>query len=620
MRRRAAYLIFVAILLGACGVSWGQKKAHTPVPANGETGAAFSMYAILQWKPGSTAVFHAVYLGTSPELGPADIVAPKLPLQLTVYVHQAGVVPGTTYYWRVDEIEKDLVTVIKGDVWVFTVQAKTAYLPDPADGSNTVPVTPDLKWLPGQGAGKHHVYLSDNKAAVADGTADADKGVTTDPNYAPAELLPATTYFWRVDEILIGDTVEPGAVWSFTTVLPVDDFESYTNEVGARVFQTWIDGWGYTEPAPGDPGNGSGASVGHDIWTAGTPYTTIAETRIVHGGGQSMPVDYNNINAPFYSEAERTWTTSQDWTLNAVDTLTLYVQGQARDFDIPRVATAPVIDGKADEVWSQVSAQQLTTSIQANPPSTPADASGQFRVLYDAQNLYALVDINDERLINDTAESWQDDSVEFYVDGDNTKKGPGLDGHNRQYTFGWTTTDIQGTNTDVTGAGIAQENTPTGWRIEIKLPWQALIGAGAPVGRLIGIDCFYNDDDDGTDRDSQIAWHSIVGDDWQTPRDWGTALVAAPQLAGGADALYVALRDSANHTAVIVYPSPDVLKANAWVEWKIPLKDFADAGVNLKAVRKMFIGVGDRANPAKGASGSLYIDDIYLTRPAPPKE
>ena len=26
---------------------------------------------------------------------------------------------------------------------------------------------------------------------------------------------------------------------------------------------------------------------------------------IVHGGLQSMPLDYNNINAPFYSEAER---------------------------------------------------------------------------------------------------------------------------------------------------------------------------------------------------------------------------------------------------------------------------------------------------------------------------
>jgi len=28
----------------------------------------------------------------------------------------------------------------------------------------------------------------------------------------------------------------------------------------------------------------------------------------------------------------------------------------------------------------------------------------------------------------------------------------------------------------------------------------------------------------------------------------------------------------------------------------------------------MIIGVGDRANPVKGNVGSLFIDDIYLTK------
>jgi len=330
-----------------------------------------------------------------------------------------------------------------------------------------------------------------------------------------------------------------------------------------------------------------------------------------------MPMDYNNVNDPFYSEAERTWTPAQDWTLNGVDTLTLYVQGQARDFDIPRVATPPVIDGKPDEVWAKASVQPVNRQIVPTVTNS-ADASGQFRVLYDAENLYALVDINDDLLYNDSSSAYLDDSVELYVDGDNTKGPSPLSGHSRQYTFGWTATDIQGTNTDTTGVVFAQVNTPTGWRIEIKLPWQALVGGAAPVGKLIGIDCFYNDDDNGGDtREAQISWHSLSGEDWQIPRDWGTAVVAAPQATGGADKLYVALRDSGNHKAVIPYPSADVLRANTWVEWKIPLKDFADAGVNLKAVQKMFIGVGDRANPIKGSSGMLFIDDVYLTRPVP---
>ena len=31
----------------------------------------------------------------------------------------------------------------------------------------------------------------------------------------------------------------------------------------------------------------------------------FAEQTIVHGGKQSMPLDYNNVKTPFYSEAER---------------------------------------------------------------------------------------------------------------------------------------------------------------------------------------------------------------------------------------------------------------------------------------------------------------------------
>jgi hypothetical protein len=573
---------------------------------------------LLQWKAGSTALFHNVYFGVTPDLGPAQLVSERLYFTVTVYFYLAGVVPGTTYYWRVDEIDKDGVTVYTGDVWSFTAWPFTSFLPDPKDGSNTAAVSPLLKWVAGRGASKHHVYLGDSKAAVTDGAAEADKGIVTDPNYAAGELQPVTTYYWRVDEVAADGKVTAGNVWSFTTVLSIDDFESYTNEVGSRVFQTWIDGWGYNEPAPGDPGNGTGASVGHDIWAAGTAYTTIAETKITHNGSkQSMPLDYNNINAPYYSEAERTWTTSQDWTANDVNMLTLHIQGMARDVDILSVTTPPVIDGKIDDIWSIASIQTVKTKIDGEDLTGPDDASSQFRVLYDAQNLYALVEVKDATLVNDSANSWQDDSVEFYIDGDNSKAGSGLSGNNRQYTFGWTTTDVQGTNTALDGVVHAQSNVTGGWQIELKFPWQSLRGTGAPVGKLIGVDSFYNDDDNGADtRETQIAWHSTIGDDWETAADWGTALVV-PASAGGTDRLYVTLRDASNHTGTVICPRTDVVMSKQWFEWTIPLSDFAAAGVNLSAVRKMSIGIGDRANPTAGSAGPIFIDDIYLTKPGP---
>ncbi len=44
-----------------------------------------------------------------------------------------------------------------------------------------------------------------------------------------------------------------------------------------------------------------------------------------------------------------------------------------------------------------------------------------------------------------------------------------------------------------------------------------------------------------------------------------------------------------------------------------PLSDLA--GVNLAAVKKITLGVGDRANPQAGAAGMLYIDDIGFGHP-----
>ncbi len=619
MRRGTGYLIFVAVLLGACGVSWGQKKATITAPADG---AVDVLYAVLQWKPGSTTLLQTVYVGTSPELGPANMVASKVPTNKSFYMYATGV-PGTTYYWRIDGTERDMVTVITGDVWSFTIQALTAYLPDPPDASNKAPLKLILKWVPGQNADKHHVYISDNKAAVVDGTAVADKGIVTEPNYAPAELLPATTYFWRVDEILVDDTIVPGLLWSFTTILPIDDFESYADEVGQRIFQTWVDGYGYTEPTVVQ-GNGSGAAVGHDIWTLGTPYTTIAETKVVHGGLQSMPMDYNNVDKPFYSEAERTWTTSQDWTLNGVDTMTLHVHGQARDFDIPTATTAPVIDAQVDDVWAKASVQYISTLVDGLAIDSPADCSGSFRAMYDSQYLYVLVDVNDETLVQDSdpAQGWLDDRIEVFIDADNSKDAANDTIDDSQYCFRWnhgtveTPVEWYRSPASLTGVQYAVITTASGYRHEIKLPWSAMIGGPAHEGQLIGIDVMINDDDDGGDRDSQIAWY---GGTPHVPNSWGTARVGEP-AANTPDRMYVALRDASNHTGVVTYPDSQILTTKTWAQWKIPLSDFANKGVNLAAVKKMFIGVGDRVNPARGGAGPLYFDDVCLTRPAPAKE
>ena len=209
--------------------------------------------------------------------------------------------------------------------------------------------------------------------------------------------------------------------------------------------------------------------------------------------------------------------------LGAAVDYALGLTGPVVDMEIGFAAQPPVIDGEVDGIWTTASTQYIV------PVGELADASGSWQALYDSVNLYVIVDISDESLMNDSASSWQDDSVEVYFDGGNTKVNTPLSGDDHQYTFGWTTDDIQGTNVQGATEGIehAQVDTDTGWRIEIKMPWLSIQGAEPQAGDLIGIDCYYNDDDDGGDsRENKLLSFSAV-EGWNDASQWGTAMLAA---------------------------------------------------------------------------------------------
>jgi hypothetical protein len=195
----------------------------------------------------------------------------------------------------------------------------------------------------------------------------------------------------------------------------------------------------------------------------------------------------------------------------------------AQEVDMEIGFATPVIDGQVDDVWADAAAADFV------PLADPADGSGIWKVLYDAENLYVLVDVTDDSLQNDSASSWQDDSVEIYFDGGNTKLNTPLSGDDHQYTFGWATDEIQGTNITGYTEGIeqAQVTTDTGWRIEVKMPWMSIWGVVPQAGDLIGIDCYYNDDDDGGDsREGKMLSFSAV-EGWNDASQWGTAMLAA---------------------------------------------------------------------------------------------
>ena len=213
----------------------------------------------------------------------------------------------------------------------FYYKPVTAREPDPAADATDVHPQVMLNWRAGREADSHDVYLGTDPNAVADGT--ASMATVLQPSYdVPVDL--EQTYYWKVIEVNQAETPSAweSSVWSFSTgvYISVDNFESYTNDSPYRVFQTWIDGAGFSpdEFFPnGNNGNGTGALVGYDPLAG-----DVMETTLGYGGLQSMPLIYDGAR----SEADRTFDPPQDWTKHKITTLVLFFRGD------PANGAAPV--------------------------------------------------------------------------------------------------------------------------------------------------------------------------------------------------------------------------------------------------------------------------------------
>ncbi|UCF16980.1 MAG: LamG domain-containing protein, partial [Phycisphaerales bacterium] len=138
------------------------------------------------------------------------------------FAYPEGLVPGTTYYWRVDEVNPDDPnSPWKGDVWSFWIPPRVAWEPAPADGVNYVATDAELSWTPGFGAQLHTVYFGENLDEVSNATGGTAQSTTT---FSPGPLTNDTVYYWRVDEFEAPIT-HKGDVWSFRTMpeIPIVD-------------------------------------------------------------------------------------------------------------------------------------------------------------------------------------------------------------------------------------------------------------------------------------------------------------------------------------------------------------------------------------------------------------
>ncbi len=192
----------------------GDLKATNPSPVNGELG---QIIAIMTWTKGVTATWHKLYFGTEPNL-PFIVQLPATAAATSMYVIPTALQAGTTYYWRVDEVESDGTTVYTGDVWSFRAPLESAWGPTPANDARGVFTDATLTWKPGRNAFMYDVYFGENEADVIAGTGDTFKVTSPVAAFSPVGLKGDTIYYWRVDAIDGANNKVPGPVWKFMTL------------------------------------------------------------------------------------------------------------------------------------------------------------------------------------------------------------------------------------------------------------------------------------------------------------------------------------------------------------------------------------------------------------------
>ncbi len=466
------------------------------------------------------------------------------------------------------------------------VQARSAV---PANNTRGVAVDAKLDWRPGREATSHKVFFGTDADAVANGTVAA-KTVATHA-FDPGALILDTFYYWRVDEV--GNATYPGSVWNFTTqqFKPIDNFESYTDQAGGEIFSAWIDGYSTNFKS-------SGSTVGNKTAVKGT----FSETSILHGGSQSMPFDYNNTKAPFFSEATRTFDTPQDWTANGANTLDLWFKGFPLAY--LETATGVTLSGAGADIYQgtnqfRYAYKQLTgdgsitVRVDSVRPVAAWSKSGvMIRAGLNPLDMYVhmitagaqnLVEFMYRPTVNVAATTQFNAPV-----GTNplpvwlrlTRAGNVFTGE--------TSTDGQTWTKLTVGTNVSTQT--------LTMPATVYVGFAVDAGATTGAQAVADF--------SQISTTGTV-----SAGSWQVADVGLAMPSNSPAPMYLVVEDKDGKKATVAYPDPAATNVQVWRDWRIALSDLK--GINVAAVKKLTIGVGD--GKAVGA-GKLYIDDIQTGR------
>jgi regulation of enolase protein 1 (concanavalin A-like superfamily) len=465
----------------------------------------------------------------------------------------------------------------------------------PGNGATGVRHTLTLRWTAGDQTTQHNVYFGTDFDAV-DNADITTPGIyrgqqdLENTEYIPTEapLQWGQTYYWRIDEVEADGTIRKGQTWNFTAAdyAVVEDFEDY-DDVNNIIYYTWEDYYA----------NNTGMTVGHFE-------PPFAEQSIVHNGSQSMYMrydndgtvnegtDYEQSGTLLYSEAERLWADAQDWTADGTTSLAMWFRGIPASVGSFTAGPPITMTAGGTDIWDTADEFHFAYKQLSGEGSIVAKV-----VSLTNTNTWAKAGV----MIRQTLEPGSTHAMMVVTPGQGVS-------FQRRITADAGSEET--TQTDITAPQWVRltrsGNTFTGEYSANGSNWTTLGSIDMPMllDTYIGL-CLTSHNVDAT---CTAEFSNVTTDgtgDWQSQDIGINSNIPEP--------MYVVLEDNAGNSAVVTHPDPAASAIGSWTEWNIPFTDFT--GVDMQAINKMSIGVGDRANPQLGGAGDLYIDDIGLKLP-----
>lgn len=185
----------------------------------------------------------------------------------------------------------------------------------------------------------------------------------------------------------------------------------------------------------------------------------------------------------------------------------------------------PIIDGTIDSIWSGAPAMEINQYLQAWQGAT-----GTVKAMWDNSNLYLLYQVNNAVLDKSSANAWEQDSVEAFVD-ENNHKTPSYESDDGQYRVNYA--NEASFNPSSISAGFESAATTgagANFTIEMKIPFKTITPA---ENTKIGFDSQINDGEAGS-RISTATWNDIKGVGYQDTSVYGV-LTLVKSISDGKD-------------------------------------------------------------------------------------